>query len=189
MVIAGPVRAVIGVSGKFPSADGQVVAARPLGGDAEGAHGLQYDLGLLFDVKIGAGHEEGEVEVSEVVEHRAAAGEAAGKLPAVRFELRHAALAPAVLVASHDDCLLVLPEIEDAFVRLDQSQQILLKSEVLAGIGPGGKNAAEFFDHAFVSCQRMTGWRAASTSSGRPMTAWCGLWRSVSGSVSAVFLI
>ena len=117
MVVALVARVVVGVTGELAAICGEVVAPGAFGVNAHPAHGPQDGLGLGGDVKVGGGHEEGEVEVSEVVIDGTSAREATGEVPAVRLQRRHFALVAGVLVAADDDGPLVLPQVEDALAR------------------------------------------------------------------------
>ena len=68
---------------------------------------------------------------------RAAAGETAGERPAVTLKLGRAAFLPCVLVATDDDRVLILPEVENAGVRADGIGQILFKRQIAVRVGAG----------------------------------------------------
>lgn len=75
------------------SAGGQnVVAPGEARLDAEGAAGLDDHTLLPVQIVLRRGQAEREIQISHIVIHSAAAGEAAGELPAVLLQKRRAAL-------------------------------------------------------------------------------------------------
>lgn len=103
--------------------------------DAEGAAGLDDHTLLPVQIVLRRGQAEREIQISHIVIHSAAAGEAAGELPAVLLQKRRAALLPGILIPADDHGMAVLPQIEDAGIRRDRIGQVLLQREVMIRIG------------------------------------------------------
>src|SRR5699024_9259778 len=127
--------------------------------------------------------QEGKIQVAQVVEHRASAGEAAGQAAPLLLQQGGAALQPGVLVAADDHGVLVLPQVEDAAALLHRPQQQLLHRQVAVGVRTPAAAQRQAADHAFR--YRSTGFRAARTSSGRPIWALWGALCMNSGSSRA----
>lgn len=89
------------------------------------------------------------------MEHRPAAGEAAGQMPAFLFQQGGAALLPSVLIAPDDHGVAVLPQVEDAAVFLHGFQQVLLHRQVVVGVGLIAQKGLNGLYHTFS--QRSTG--------------------------------
>ena len=85
-------------------------------------------------VIVRARHDEGEIQIAQIVEYRAAAGGAPGQLAALVLQQLHPALLPGILVATDHHRVLVLPEIEDHLVRLEPFEQQRLHGQVVPGI-------------------------------------------------------
>ena len=137
--------------------------------DAEGAAGLDDHTLLPVQIVLRRGQAEREIQISHIVIHSAAAGEAAGELPAVLLQKRRAALLPGILIPADDHGMAVLPQIEDADIRRDRIGQVLLQREVMIRIGVVRAEVQQLPDHARVHLRM--GLRAACTSSGRPICA------------------
>ena len=81
------------------------------------------------------------------MEYRAAARQPPGQKAAVGLQLSAAALLPGVLVAAQHHGVPVLPQIEDAALRLHMLQQMLLQSQIFVGVGAGGPAQEDPPDH------------------------------------------
>ena len=157
------------IAGEFPPGGQNVVAPGEARLDAEGAAGLDDHTLLPVQIVLRRGQAEREIQISHIVIHSAAAGEAAGELPAVLLQKRRAALLPGILIPADDHGMAVLPQIEDAGIRRDRIGQVLLQREVMIRIGVVRAEVQQLPDHARVHLRM--GLRAACTSSGRPICA------------------
>ena len=157
------------IAGEFPPGGQNVVAPGEARLDAEGAAGLDDHTLLPVQIVLRRGQAEREIQISHIVIHGAAAGEAAGELPAVLLQKRRAALLPGILIPADDHGMAVLPQIEDAGIRRDRIGQVLLQREVMIRIGVVRAEVQQLPDHARVHLRM--GLRAACTSSGRPICA------------------
>ena len=79
--------------------------------------------------------------------YRTAAGEAAGKKPAVLFQLLGTALQPRVLIAADHHSMPVLPEVEDTGICIHGVEEHLFQSQVVVGIRGIGPQDAQAGDH------------------------------------------
>ena len=95
--------------------------------------GAQDHAELPVDVVVLLMRKKCEIQVPQIVEYRSTAGKAAGKMPAVRFQLLYLQFFPGVLVLPDHDRFLVLPEIEDALVFRHMIQQIFLHRLIAVG--------------------------------------------------------
>ena len=158
---------VKGVAGELPPLGQQIVAPGQLRSESQQAAGRENDLLLPVKIVVFLRDAEGEVQVAQIVEHRAAAGEPPRQHTALLLQKAGAALLPGVLVAANDHRVLILPQVENAGVLRHSLREIPLQRQiairVCAAAGAGEKSPY----HAFL--QRSTGLRAACTSSGRPM--------------------
>ena len=100
-----------GVAGKFPAICQKIVPTGFFCLDSGQQDSLADHLQLLIQIVIFPAHQEGEIQIAQIVEHRAAAGKPAGKMAALFLQHRGAALRPGVLVAADDHSVLVLPKI------------------------------------------------------------------------------
>ena len=141
------------IAGEFPPGGQNVVAPGEARLDAEGAAGLHNHALLPVQIVHRRGQAEREIQISHVVIHSAAAGEAAGELPAVLLQKRRAALLPGILIPADDHGI----------------GQVLLQREVMIRIGVVRVEVQQLPDHARVHLRM--GLRAACTSSGRPICA------------------
>ena len=136
-----------GIAGKLPAFHQDVVAARPLHGQTKAGSRFLNHLGLPGHIVIGPGNKEGEVQVSQIVEHGTPAGETAGQMPAVFFQLFHPAFLPGVLILSDDHRLPVLPQIQGAAFRRIAFHQKLFQCQVMIGVFRSGGNEPGVLDH------------------------------------------
>ena len=151
------------IAGEFPPGGQNVVAPGEARLDAEGAAGLHDHALLPVQIVLRRGQAEREIQISHIVIHSAAAGEAAGELPAVLLQKRRAALLPGILIPADDHGM------ADAGIRRDRIGQVLLQREVMIRIGVVRAEVQQLPDHARVHLRM--GLRAACTSSGRPICA------------------
>ena len=87
---------------------------------------------------VGPGvHDEGEVQVAQIVVHRAAAGQPPDHPDAVRPDEVGVDLLGRVLVLAHHDGVVVLPEHEIFPVPGQAVEDVLLQRQVKIGIGGG----------------------------------------------------
>ena len=150
MVHTRAVRKAEGVAGEFRTRlDGhQVVPPGERRWDAEAAHGSLDHAQLPVNVVGRAGEDKGDVQVPQVVEHRAAAGAAPGQPPAFGLQQLHAALLPGVLVAADDHGILVLPQVEYDLVGAEAFEQQRLHGQVVPGVeGIARQHAAAHASH------------------------------------------
>ena len=78
---------------------------------------------------------------------RASARQAARKRAAVALQLCRAALSPRILVASDDDGMSVLPEVEDTGILRHRIGQVFLDGKVSVRVGSRADEILQFFDH------------------------------------------
>ena len=162
----------LGRTGDFSAIHQNIIPAGSLRIEAEALQGLHHRRGEPLHrqlLKLSGIGDEGVIQVAQIVIHSAAAGEAAGELPAVLLQKRRAALLPGILIPADDHGMAVLPQIEDAGIRRDRIGQVLLQREVMIRIGVVRAEVQQLPDHARVHLRM--GLRAACTSSGRPICA------------------
>ena len=75
--------------------------------------------------------------------HRPAPGETAGQMPAVRPQAREIHLPQRVLVPADDHRMVVLPQIEQRFIRAQAGEQVLLQRKVAVRVGAWGFKQSE----------------------------------------------
>ena len=141
---------VEGVAGELAAIGGQVISSRQFRRDAEALTGLQKHPLLLPQIVVFGGHQKGEIQVPQIVEHRPAPGEPSGQVPALAFEEGCSALRPGVLILADDHGVLVLPEIEKAAPAFHGVQQVLLGSQVEKGVEGPAFIGQQSLGHALV---------------------------------------
>ena len=100
---------VKGVAGELPPLGQQIVAPGQLRSESQQAAGRENDLLLPVEIVVFLCDAEGEVQVAQIVKHRAAAGEPPRQHTALLLQKAGAALLPGVLVAANDHRILILP--------------------------------------------------------------------------------
>ena len=88
-------------------------------------------------------------------------------MTALLFEEGGPAFLPGILVSSNNHGACILPKVEDQFPFPNPVQQSFLQGKVFIGIASPAPADQQLLDHAFT--QRTMGFRAAATSSGRPI--------------------
>lgn len=91
---------------------------------------------MLFDhVVVVLLGDKGEIQIAEIVVDSATAGKTASKAPAVGFQGRDVTFFPGILVLADDDCVLILPEIEDDLICCDMIEQPVFQGKIFVWIG------------------------------------------------------
>lgn len=127
-----------GVPGKLAPLRQQIVPAGELAGNAKAAHGRTDNPELAVQVIFGARQDKAEVEIAQIMEHRAASGGAARQYDAFPRQKPAAAFAPGVLVASDNHGGRILPEKQGcAALRPAGQQQRLFAGKVAVRLGIG----------------------------------------------------
>jgi len=136
-----------GVAGNLLSVDYQIIASGKGGRNAQRLQCIHNGLQVLqkVDFLLSGLHilDEGEVEVADVVEDRAAAGQPPHYVNMMAVNVFLVDFRRRVLVPADDDGVVVLPQHEDVVGGL--LQQVLLHREVVIGGGGGEGNVSELF--------------------------------------------
>ena len=85
MVVGPAAAAVKGVPGEFPAAGQQVIPAGPPGVNPKGPAGQLDYRQLLLQIIPFRRHQKGEIQIPQIVVHRAAAGQAPGQMAPLRL--------------------------------------------------------------------------------------------------------
>ena len=137
------------VAGEFFSVSKDVVSAGAFRLDAQSAHGTDDNVQLALYVVVFFLHEEGEVDISQIVIDGSAAGKSAHQMSAAFFQLRQVTFFPWVLIAADNDGMLILPEVEDAFGFAAVEHQVFLHGKIGIWIVGGAFNVVDFIDHEY----------------------------------------
>ena len=122
-----------GMAGKLASFRLKIVSSCPLGRNAQAPDGPQDHFTLPGRVVVLAARDQAEVQVAQVMVYRAAPGEPARQISAVRIQPVHPAFLPGVLVLPDHHGIPVLPEEQDAFALPDMPGQDMLQRQILIG--------------------------------------------------------
>ena len=167
MVVTAALALIEGVAGELPAPGEHVIPPGPLRRDAQQAAGPHDHPELPVQIVMGLLDQEGEIQIPQVVEHRAAAGEPAGKKRPIGLQLFGAALPPGVLVAPDDHSAPVLPQVEDTFVLPHRLQERLFHSQVPVGIRAARANNPQPIKHWAYNAGRDSAPRPPRPAGGR----------------------
>ena len=131
---------ILGVAGEFLPVDGDVVAAVDLRMDTQSRQGTHHRLTEQVHIQSSAAcgiGDEGEVQIAHVVIHRAAAGQPPHHPDAPALHGLQVDLGQGVLILADDDGIVILPEHKVHPIPGQTVKDVLLHSQVIAGIGGG----------------------------------------------------
>ena len=143
MVHHAPFLHVLRVAGEFFAVDGNIVAAVYLGICAQCADGLRQRAAEHRKVELDAGGAVlniGEIQVPQIVVHRAAAGKSAHDTNAIFADVRFVDFRHRVLMTANDHCVVILPEKKVVSLTREHIKNILFQCQIERRIGGGGIN-------------------------------------------------
>lgn len=124
---------VTGLAGEFLSFMEKVISAGKAAGDTQRLYRLTDYQGLPFHCPQAPRHQEGIVQITQIMVYRASSGKTAGQMNLVAIQILQTAFPIRILVSSDDHSPFILPQIED-HISLDLTQKLFFQGQIIPGL-------------------------------------------------------